>query len=314
MLLPAAAFEPRAPDAPPQPREGGRAEPMARAIWTGSISFGLVEIPVTAHTAEDPSEEIRFNLLDKRTMKPVGYVRVNKETGKEVPWDEIVRGYEYEKGEYVLVTDEELRRANVEKSETIDIVAFVELASIEPFFYEKPYYLKPVRKGGKGYALLHETLVRTGKAGIARVVFRTRQHIAALLPRGPALGLVLLRYADELKSPEAVGVEPMDAKALDIKDKELDLAEQLVDGMTEVWDPEKFHDEYREDVMALIERKIKAGKTQEVLLEDKPRKRAAEVLDLMPLLQKSLGAKPATKKRAAAERPRTATKRARRGA
>jgi DNA end-binding protein Ku len=286
---------------------------MARAIWTGSISFGLVEIPVSLHTAESPEKEIRFHLLDRRNMKPVGYSRVNKETGKEVPWGDIVRAYEYEKGEYVVLADEELASANVEKSESIDIVGFVDLADIDPLFFDKPYYLKPLKKGSKGYALLREALDKTGKAGIAKVVLRTRQYVCAVVGRGPALTLVLLRYGDEIKSPASLEILP--DKEAAVSAKEMALAEQLIDGMAMEWKPSEFHDTYREDVMDLIEEKIKSGKTEEVLVRERPKKKGAEVLDLMPLLKKSLesagGGRP---RKAAEERRAPARKKARKGA
>jgi DNA end-binding protein Ku len=264
---------------------------MPRAIWTGSISFGLVEIPVSLVTAERAQASIAFHLLDKRTMKPVGNKRVNKETGKEVPWGDIVRGYEYERGEFVVLSDEELKRANVEASKTVDIVAFVDLDEIDPFYFDKPYYLAPARKGaGKGYALLHETLKSTGKCGIARVVLRTREYVAAVMPRGDALALVLLRYADEIVEPKAAGIEGHDLKALHVREAETKLASQLVDGMTKKWDPKEYHDDYREDVLELVERKIKTGKTETIA---EPRggekaERRGSLVDLMPLLEKSL--------------------------
>ena len=263
---------------------------MPRAIWTGSISFGLVEIPVSLVTAERTQASISFHLLDKRSMKPVGNKRVNKETGEEVPWGEIVRGYEYERGEYVVLSDDELKRANVEASKTVDIVAFVDLDEIDPFYFDKPYYLAPARKAaGKGYALLHETLKSTGKCGIARVVLRTREYVAAVLPRGDALALVLLRYADELVEPKAAGIEGHSLKSLGVREAETKLASQLVEGMTKKWDPSEYQDDYREDVLELVERKIKTGKT-ETIAEPRGEKtsRRGSLVDLMPLLEKSL--------------------------
>ena len=264
---------------------------MPRAIWKGNITFGFVEIPVALATAERSERTIRFHYLDKRDMKPVGFKRVNKDSGEEVPWKDIVRGYQYERGQYVVLSDEELKRANVEVSRTVDIVGFVELAEIDPFFFQKPYYLTPLKKESKGYALLHETLRVTGKAGIAKVVLHTRQHVAAVVVHGPALALVLLRYADEIVEPESIGIEPPDLKSLKIRDAELKLAEQLVDGMMAKWDPKQYHDDYREDVMSLIERKIKTGTVETVEDEDEEKEpRRGSLVDLMPLLKKSLEA------------------------
>lgn len=285
---------------------------MPRSFWTGTVSFGLVEIPVALYPAENPEEELKFNLLDKRTMKPVGYERVNKETGEKVAWGDIVRGYEYEKGEFVVVSDAELGKADVEKSKTIDIVGFVETAQIDPVHFVKPYYLAPTKKQSKGYALLHKTLEKSGKCGIAKVVMRTRQHLAALTTRGPAMVIVLLRYADEIRPPSSLDISEADLKALKIGDKELELAERLVDEMTMEWKPERYHDDYREDVLSLIERKAKAGKLEEIEAPHAKPRRRGEVHDLMPLLKRSLE-ESARPMRAAAGR-RAAPRRVRKGA
>lgn len=279
---------------------------MSRAIWNGTIAFGLVEVPVSLHSAEKAEETVRFRLLDRRSMKPVGNLRVNQETGEEVPWEEVVRGYEYEKGEFVVLTDEELRRANVEKSESIDIVGFVDLADIDPMYFEKPYYLKPAKKGSRGYSLLRATLEETGKAGIATIVLRTRQRVAALLPRGPALALVMLRYAEEVRTPASLEIEEPERKEGEVGKKELALARQLVEGMAMKWQPARFKDEYKDEVLHLVDRKIKAGKTEEVLLEPKKERPKKDVLDLMPLLEKSLAQRPKGKLHRA--RPRRARK------
>ena len=243
-------------------------------------------------TAERSEREIAFHLFDRRTMKPVGFQRVSRETGEEVPWGEIVRAYEHEKGEHVVLTDEELRKANVEASQSVDIVAFVEMSEIDAFFFAKPCYLTPLKKQSKGYALLHETLRRTGKAGIAKVVLRTRQHLAALIVRGPALALVLLRYADELLDAADVGIEASRDQQQQASDAELKLTAQLVEGMTQEWKPETFHDEYREDVLELIERKLKTGRVETVATKAgkaKPGRRGS-IVDLMPLWKRSVAA------------------------
>jgi DNA end-binding protein Ku len=271
---------------------------VPRAIWKGNITFGFVEIPVALESAARSESELRFHHLDKRDMKPVGFRRVNKESGKEVAWSDIVRGYEFERGQYVVLSDEELKRANVEVSRNVEIVAFVDLAEIDLFFFEKPYFLTPLKKQSKGYALLHETLRATGKAGIAKVVLHTRQHVAAVVPHGPALALVLLRYADEMVDPGSLALEPPSLKGLKISAAELKLAAQLVDGMMEKWNPAQYRDDYRDDVLALIDRKIKTGTVEAV---DEPSKdkesRRGSLVDLMPLLKKSLAAAQGTRSR-----------------
>lgn len=261
---------------------------MSRATWSGSISFGLVEIPVTLHLAEAPENEISFHMLDKRSMQPVGNKRYNKETGEEVEWGDIVKGYETDDGDWVILTPEEIQSANLEKSETIDILGFVEAEEIEPIYFDKPYYLKPQKKGSKGYKLLHDALVKTKRAGVAQVVLRNRQHLCALVPREHALALILLRYGDEVRAPEDE-VTDTDAKGAKASAKELELATKLIEGMSMSFDPSKYHDSYRDEIMGLIERKIESGKTKEVMIDKKKRKRAsASVVDLMPLLKQSI--------------------------
>jgi len=263
---------------------------MARAFWKGSISFGLVEIPVSLQPAVK-THDLNFSLLDRKDFSPVGYKRYNKNSGREVAWDQVVRGYEYEPDEYVVLSDEELRRANVEASETIEILEFVERDEIDPVYYETPYYVEPLKRGSKSHALLRAALERSGKVGIARVVLRTRQRMAALLVREGVLVLDLLRYAHELRSLDEVQVPPRSAKGAGVSESEIRMAQQLIEGMKGKWDPEKFKDEYRDDVMALVRRKVKAGQTH-TIVEPEPsettRRARPEVMDLMPLLKRSL--------------------------
>jgi DNA end-binding protein Ku len=261
---------------------------MPRVIWKGSISFGLVHVPVGLYPAEQ-RDELHFAMLDRRDMSPVGYKRYNKSTGEEVPSEEIVKGFEYEKEHYVLLTEDDFRRANVEATQTVEILDFVPLDAIELLYYDKPYYLEPLKKGEKGYALLREVLRRTGKVGIARVVLRTRQHIAALVPFGNMLVLELLRYHDELRDPAAFKVPTESLEALGVTPRELDMAERLVEGMAETWTPEKYRDEYRDDLLRLVEEKVHAGRIEAVEepAPGAPRKRA-EVIDLMTLLKRSV--------------------------
>jgi DNA end-binding protein Ku len=256
---------------------------MPRAIWKGSITFGLVNIPVGLYSAEK-RHEIQFHLLDQRDQSPVRYQRVSEKSGKEVPWKDIVRGYEYEEGQYVVLSDEDLKRANPESTQTIDILDFVEAAEISPLFFDKPYYLAPDKKGAKSYALLRETLTRTGKVGIAKVVIRTRQYLSALLPEGDVLVLELLRFEHELR--DAGELEVPHGKA-GVSDRELDMAEKLVQGMVAEWEPDKYRDNYENDLMKLIEKRVKSGDTAEVE-KPVPRRREGNVVDLMALLKRSV--------------------------
>jgi len=291
---------------------------MARAFWKGSISFGLVEIPVSLQPAVK-TRDLNFSLLDRKDFSPVGYKRYNKNSGREVAWDEVVRGFEYQPDEFVVLTDEELRRANVEASETIEILEFVERDEIDPVYYEMPYYVEPLKRGSKSYALLRAALERSGKVGIARVVLRTRQRMAALLVREQVLVLDLLRYAHELRALDEVQVPPKSAKGVGVSETEIKMAQQLIEGMKGKWEPEKFKDEYRDDVMALVRRKVKAGQTH-TIVEPEPsemRGRARpEIMDLMPLLKRSLAERGEGPRHAKARGGRTAstTRRARRSA
>ena len=280
---------------------------MARALWKGSISFGLVEIPVSLVSGTSDEGDISFVQVDRRNMARVGYQRVNKESGEEVPWGEIVRGYEYEPDEYVILTDSDIQSANVKASKTVEIVAFVDQKEIDPVFYDKPYFLEPIKKDSKSYALLRSVLEKTGKVGVARVVLRTREYVAALLVRKGVMVLNLLRYPTELRDPKDIEV-PGD---IAVSAAELKMAERLVQGMTSKWNPKEFKDQYREDVMRMIERRVKAGQTETIgSTEDSEEARpSAEIKDLMPLLKKSLeshDARGSAPKRAAA--PKAAPK------
>jgi DNA end-binding protein Ku len=262
---------------------------MARAIWKGSINFGLVNIPVALHSGEE-REELSFKLLDRRNLAPVRYKRVNEKTGREVPWDEIVKGYEYKNGEYVVLAEEDFRRADVEATQTVEITSFVDASEIDPVCYDKPYYLEPLKKARKSYALLREVLERTGKVGIGKIVIRSRQYLAGVMVWGPVLVVNLLRYANELRDPKALELPPENLKTLDIAEKEIKLAERLVETMIEPWDPAKYQDTYREKLLELIEKKVKSGATEaiEELPEEVPKKRTAQVVDIMDLLKRSV--------------------------
>jgi DNA end-binding protein Ku len=274
---------------------------MARALWKGAISFGLVNVPVELHSAKKRAAELDMTMLDKRDLAPVGYKRVNKSTGKEVAWGDVVKGYEYKDDRYVVLSEEDFRRANPEASKTVDILAFVELRDIQPQHFETPYYLKPEKRGEKAYALLRETLQKAGKAGIASVVIRTKQYLAALVAQDELLVLNTLRYADELKDPAELEIPK--AK---VTPKELDMALRLVEDMADKWHPEKYKDTYKDDLLKRIKEKVKAGETEEIPEpEEAPRAgKGADVIDLMGLLKKSVEhkqprAKKARKRRAA---------------
>jgi DNA end-binding protein Ku len=267
---------------------------MARGLWKGAISFGLVNVPVELFSAEKRGSEIDLTMLDKRDLAPVGYKRYNKSTGEDVPWAEIVKGYEYQDDKYVVLSEEDFRRANVEASKTVDIQAFVDLGDIAPLFFETPYYLAPGKRGEKAYALLRDALKKAEKAGIATVVIRTRQYLAAVIPQDDVLLMNTLRYADEIRGADELGI-PSAALHAKATPKEIDMALRLIDDMAEEWKPEKFKDTYRDDLMARIKEKIKQGQTEEITAPEKGEKQtaSADVIDLMALLKKSVERKPA---------------------
>ena len=262
---------------------------MARGLWKGAISFGLVNVPVELFSAHKRSAEVSLTMLDQRDLAPVGYKRVNKATGKEVPWDDVVKGYEYEDDKYVVLSEEDFRRANPDASKTVDIVAFVDLADIAPLYFDTPYFLAPGKRGEKAYALLRDAMAQAGKAGIASVVIRTKQYLAAVVPQGEMLILNTLRYHKELKDAEDVDL-PEKLKGAKVSSKELDMALRLIEDMADEWQPERYRDTYHEDLMKRIEEKIKAGQTEEITEPEKEERPAkgAQVVDLMALLRKSV--------------------------
>ena len=285
---------------------------MPRVLWKGAISFGLVHIPVSLYPGTR-TENLSFDMLDQRDFAPVGYKRYNKRTGEEVPWNDIVKGYEYEEGQYVVVTDEDFKQANVKATQTVEIVGFVEANAVAPYYYETPYYLEPGKRGEKSYALLRDVLVRTGRIGIAQVVIRSRQHLAALLPVDRLLVLNTLRYANEVRETGELSL-PETGQASGITDKELQMAERLVADMSETWDPARYHDTYRADLMARIEDKIRTGQTRVVAEpgEEAAAPQTAEVIDLAALLRRSLeqnGRKPGARQPEAEAQPRRAAAR-----
>src|SRR5262245_54520255 len=236
---------------------------MSRPIWKGQISFGLVNVPVVLYSAEQRAD-LSFRLIDSRNAARVRYERVNEETGEEVPWDKIVKGFEYEDGNYVLLSEEELAHASIEMTRTIEIQEFVDLDQIDMRYFERPYILVPSKNGDKGYVLLREAIAKSGKAGIASVVIRSRQYLSALVADGDALVLELLRYPQELRKMKEFDVPGQDLRQYKVSKKEIELAEKLIDGMTAEWVPDEHHDEYRDALMKMIERKIKSGQTEAI--------------------------------------------------
>lgn len=265
---------------------------MPRALWKGAISFGLVHIPVELFSAEKKAD-LDLTMLDRRDFSRIGYKRVNKKTGEEVAWDNIVKGYEYDHDQYVVLTDEDLRRANVEATQTIDILAFVDARQIPLTCYEQPYYLVPARRGEKVYALLRETLRQADKIGVAQVVIRTKQHLAALFVADNIIVLNTLRYHDEIRSIKEFDLPEASLEDAGITQKELKMALSLVEGMAEEWNPANYHDTYREDVLAMVEKKVEAHQTKTITQpeEAEAAPQSAEVIDLMALLKRSIASK-----------------------
>ena len=255
---------------------------MARAIWKGSISFGLVHIPIALYPATR-REELKFRLLRKSDLSPVNYKRVAEKDGKEVPWDHIVKGYEYEKGKYVVLKDEDFERVDLEATQTVDIQDFVDVDEIDPMFFYKPYYLEPQKGGDKAYALLRDALKDSKKVGIAKVVIKTRQYLAGVKPEDGALVLELMHFADELADTGKLHLP----KKVEVGKREMNMAKSLIDSMSAKWNPEKYRDDYREALMEVIEEKVEAGGKE---IEAKPKKapKPTKVIDLVSVLQKSL--------------------------
>ncbi len=260
-----------------------------RVLWKGAISFGLVHIPVALHTATQ-EHDLDFDWLDKRTMDPVGYKRINKRSGKEITKEHIVKGLACEDGRYVILTDEEIRSAYPESTQSIDIEAFVCAEDIPFIYLERPYYLSPLGKGAKVYALLREALLKTGRIGIARVVIQTKQHLAALVPSGPGLVLNLLRWSEEIRSWQDLALPPEGAAASGLSAKELKMATQLIEDMSSDWHPEDYKDMFKDQILQLVQAKVDADETQSVS-EVKPveARPTADIVDLTELLKRSLG-------------------------
>lgn len=269
-----------------------------RAIWKGSISFGLVNIPIALYPATR-KEELKFRLLRAKDLSPVNYKRVAEKDGKEVPWDEIVKGYEYEKGKFVVLNEKDFQRVDLEATQTVDIKDFVDLEEIDPMYFYKPYYLEPQKGGDKAYALLREALADGRKVGIAKVVIKTRQYLAGVKALKHALVLELMHFAEELADPEKLHVP----KKTEIGKREKEMAEALVKSMTSKWDPEKYKDDYRDALMEVIEEKVESGGKE---IEEKPKEKkpSTKVIDLVAVLQESLKAQGGGRKKSASKKTR----------
>jgi len=280
-------------------------KPVGRPIWSGSISFGLLQIPVSMYSAE-ARNDISFHQLDRRDLSPIGYQRVNKATGEKVAWADIVKGYEVEKGHFVVMEDADFKKAAVEATQSIDIQDFVDIEAIHPAFYETPYYLAPTKRSAKAYAILREALRKKKKAAVATFVMRQREHLAAVFPQEDVLLLEVLRFPHEIRSTEHLPLPAVGGAGIKMHPKELEMAEQLVEGMTSDWEPSKYKDDYRDVLLAAIDQKARTGKVKAVEEPAKATSGSGNVVDLMALLKKSLektqGAKPAVRKAASGKR------------
>lgn len=261
-----------------------------RALWKGAISFGLVHIPISLHSAT-ASQGIDFDWLDKRSMDPVGYKRINKATGKEIDSDNVVKGVEFEDGQYVVLSTEEIQAAYPTTTQTIEIERFVSVDDIPFVYFDRPYYTSPIAKGAKVYALLREVLRKKGMVGVAKVVIQTEQHLAILMPCGPALILNLLRWGDEIRPWDELGLPEEGTESTGITAKEMTMGEQLVDDMSAAWEPDAFTDSFKEQILQLVKEKVESGDTESVneVEEDTQTTGSAKILDLTEMLQRSLG-------------------------
>jgi len=269
---------------------------VARVIWKGAVSFSLIHIPVSLYPASR-SASLDFDMLDRRDFAPIGYQRINKSSGKPVEWGDIVKGYQYEKGEYVVLSDEDFRQANVEATQTIDIQGFVDPGEIQPMYYGTPYYLAAEKRGEKVYTLLREALTKSNTVAIGLIVIRTRQHVCALLPAGNTLLLNTLRYADEVLPPEPHAPAAATLEQAKVSQREFGMAVKLLEDMRQKWQPENYQDSYREDLLRRIDQKVQAGKTKTLTpaAAKAGEVRTADVVDLGELLKRSLeqrGGKP----------------------
>jgi len=274
---------------------------MPHAIWKGAISFGLVHVPVALYPASESG--VDFDWLDKRSMDPVGYKRVNKRTGREIDKSHIVKGVKVDGGDYVVLSDDEIKAAYPKTTQTIEIESFAHADEIPFTLLDRPYYLEPLAKGEKVYALLREAMLAAGVIGIARVVMHTKEHLAALIPSGPALMLNTLRWAADIRPWADINLPPEGRKGVNLKEAELKMAQQLIGDMTEPWKPEAYSDRFTEAIHALVARRVERGETEQVEpMEESGSTGPSNVVDLTELLAKSLKGKPATAHKPAARK------------
>ena len=268
---------------------------MARPIWTGTLSFGLLNVPIRLMSGERRND-LHFRMLDQRDNTPVRYERVNADTGEEVPWKEIVKAFEYQKGNYVVLEEEDIRNAASDSHETVEIDSFVDGEDIAPAYYEKPYVLLPAKKAEKGYVLLRETLKKTGKVGIARVVIRTREYLAAVMPHDDALVMNILRYQSEVVDASDYELPGKATSEYRISAREMEMAKDLIESMSGKWKPEDYRDEFREKLRSAIEKRLKSKGVTATVEEEAhtPENATTNVVDFMALLKKSIGAKTRT--------------------
>lgn len=279
-----------------------------RPTWSGTLTFGLVAIPVAMHSAVRSKDRISFRMLHEKDLSPIKYDRVCEEEGVSVPWDEIVKGYEYKKGKYVVLTDADFKQAAIATTKTIEILGFVEADEIDARYYETPYYLLPGKQADKPYALLREAIRNTGKVGIGRVTLRSNSyHLVTVRTVGDAMMLDLMRFADELVD-ESKFTFPGDAG---VRPKELQMAEQLVENLAEPFDPSKYHDEYRDNLRAIIRAKMKG---KEITYDEPTKMEATPVIDLVARLQASLEQGKRTASKSAKKTARKKSTRARKSA
>jgi DNA end-binding protein Ku len=277
-----------------------------RAIWKGSISFGLVNIPIALYPATR-REDLKFRLLRGSDLSPVNYKRVAEKDGKEVPWDQIVKGYEYEKGKFVVLNEKDFQRVDLEATQTVDIQDFVDVEEIDPMYFYKPYYLEPQKGGDKAYVLLRETLEKTRKVGIAKVIIKTRQYLAGVKPLKHALVLELMHFAEELADSEKLNVPKNSSEP---GKREIDMAKALVESMSSDWDPQKYKDDYRDALLEVIEEKVESG-GKEIEAKPKEKKPSTKVIDLVAVLQESLAkAEGGGKKKRTTRKSRASTRKA----
>jgi DNA end-binding protein Ku len=278
-----------------------------RAIWKGSISFGLVNVPISLYPAT-AQKELSFRMLRRSDLSPINYKRVAENDGKEVPWDQIVKGYEYEKGKFVVITSEDFERADIKATQTIDVVEFVHLHEIDPVFFDKPYYLEPQKQGAKAYVLLRDALKKMEMVGIAKVVIKTRQHLASIKPEQNALVLEVMHFAEELVSPSGLQI-PGDTS---VGSREMQMASELIERLSGPWQPDKFTDDYRQALLDLIQKKIESG-GRTPAAKTGGKRSPTKVIDLVSVLRESLaqtGKRATSAKTHKRTRPRHVLKRA----